>query len=661
MISCLRTSGVWVVGVVCAAILAAGARAATVDISSGTLIAIPSNGIATPYPSSIVVTGNPNEVVTGLKVELRGLTHTFPDDLDILLVSPAGQWVTLMSDSGGGGDVSSITLGFDDAAPAKLTDTATLSTGTNLVTNYEGVDPFPAPAPGNSPVIATNLAALIGTSVNGNWRLYVLDDAAGDEGSIATGWRLTLTTEPAPAPKAIISEFRLRGPSSGTDEYMEIHNASDRPLVVESVDGSAGWALASANGILFVVTNGTVLPARGHFLGVNSAGYSLLNVPAGPGTTAAGDILFLADVADNAGLALFRSASPTNLNLGTRLDAVGSTLETNTLFKEGVGYPALSAADISLYSIESAFIRNRSSGSPKDSDDNAADFLYLDTGGWSIGAGQRLGAPGPENLSSPQRLATGDTLLEMDLLHPPAGVTGAPNRVRSFVSDPPNNSSLGTLAFNRKFTNKSAANLTRLRFRIVDLTTFSSPPGNADLRVRSSVGSQVPLGNGSTSFVGAAVLEVPPFQPTGGGFNSALSASSISVSNPLLPGASVLLQFLLGVEQAGHYRFAIIPEAVPGLPSEAMLVVGDTETAGGEVESGGGEVIRNVQFSGGNPVIEFSASPIQRYLFQFSTNFFADTPTWTTVTGTNAGGYGTLSLTGETSAAAGMIRVISAP
>ena len=195
----------------------------------------------------------------------------------------------------------------------------------------------------------------------------------------------------------------------------------------------------------------------------------------------------------------------------------------------------------------------------------------------------------------------------------------------------------------------------------MDLTTFSSPPGNADLRVRSSVSSQVPLGNGSTSVVGAAVLESPPFQPVGGGFNATLSATSIAVSNPLLPGASVLLQFLLGVEQAGHYRLALIPETTPGLPSEAMLVVGDTETAGTEVESGGGEVIRNVQFGGGNPVIEFSASPIQRYYFQVSTNFFTDAPTWTTVTGANAVGYGTLTLTGETSVAAGVIRVISAP
>ena len=457
-------------------------------------------------------------------------------------------------------------------------------------------------------------------------------------------------------PKAVISELRLSGPSGAEDEYIKIHNHTDRPLVVESVDGSAGWAVASTNEILFVIPNGTVLPARGHYLGINGSSYSLFAVPAGPGLSADGDIAFLSDIPDHAGVALFRSASPTNLTLATRLDAVGSTLETNPLFEEGAGYPAVTPA-----TLEHALVRNRSSGQPKDSDDNAADFLFMDTSGAATATGQRLGAPGPEEISSPQHLGVGAVLLEMDLLDPAAGVTGAPNRVRSFVPDPPNNSSLGTLAFNRRFTNKSAASLTRLRFRLVDLTTFPSPPGNADLRARSSVGSLVPLVNNTTSFVGAAVLEVPPGQPLGGGFNATLSASSISVSNPLLPGASVALQFLFGVQQAGHYRLAMIPETVPGLPSEAMLVVGDTQTSGGEVESGGGEVIRGVQIAGGNPVVQFPASPLQWYLFQFSTNIFADPPTWTTITDTNAGSYGTLSLTGETSSAAGVIRVISAP
>ena len=37
------------------------------------------------------------------------------------------------------------------------------------------------------------------------------------------------------------------------------------------------------------VPNGTVIPNRGHYLCVNSVGYSLASYPAGNGTTATGD------------------------------------------------------------------------------------------------------------------------------------------------------------------------------------------------------------------------------------------------------------------------------------------------------------------------------------------------------------------------------------
>jgi hypothetical protein len=40
-------------------------------------------------------------------------------------------------------------------------------------------------------------------------------------------------------------------------------------------------------------------------------------------------------------------------------------------------------------------------GLPKDTNDNAADFIFVDTDGTSAGAVRRLGAPGPENLASP--------------------------------------------------------------------------------------------------------------------------------------------------------------------------------------------------------------------------------------------------------------------
>lgn len=65
-------------------------------------------------------------------VKLKDLSHTYPDDLDILLVGPGGQKVLLMSDAGG-------------------------------------------------------------ISPNNTWQLFLRDDDAQDRGSIVSEWELTIT------------------------------------------------------------------------------------------------------------------------------------------------------------------------------------------------------------------------------------------------------------------------------------------------------------------------------------------------------------------------------------------------------------------------------------------------------------------------------------
>ena len=52
-------------------------------------ITIPSQGVAGPYPSVIAVSGV-SGTVSKLTVTLLGLNHTFPDDVDVLLVGPDG-------------------------------------------------------------------------------------------------------------------------------------------------------------------------------------------------------------------------------------------------------------------------------------------------------------------------------------------------------------------------------------------------------------------------------------------------------------------------------------------------------------------------------------------------------------------------------------------
>ena len=63
---------------------------------------------ATPYPSTCVVSGVTG-TVSDVNVNINGLTHTYPDDIDMLLVSPDGQNAIFMSDAGGGTPLSAAT------------------------------------------------------------------------------------------------------------------------------------------------------------------------------------------------------------------------------------------------------------------------------------------------------------------------------------------------------------------------------------------------------------------------------------------------------------------------------------------------------------------------------------------------------------------------
>ena len=122
---------------------------------------------------------------------------------------------------------------------------------------------------------------------------------------------------------------------------------------------------------------------------------------------------------------------------------------------------------------------------PKDTDNNAADFIFDDTNGTSAGAGQRLGAPGPQNLSSPisaeapfASAPPGRERARLRCAEPGPGLHERPREQLDVRH---------ALDLRRRFVNNTGGNVTRLRFRVVDLTTFPAPSGFADLRPRTSV------------------------------------------------------------------------------------------------------------------------------------------------------------------------------
>ena len=175
--------------------LSSGAGAANDLVFSNNTSITVNDSSSSPYPSNIVVNNGSLSTVTRVRVVLKQLTHSFPDDMDIILVGPGGRRTMLMSDAGGANfGVSNVTLTFSSTAAAVLPDASAPATGTYRPANYDPVDDnFPAPGPGTLTSEPADLSVFNLTNPNGTWNLYVADDALGDVGQIAGGWELILT------------------------------------------------------------------------------------------------------------------------------------------------------------------------------------------------------------------------------------------------------------------------------------------------------------------------------------------------------------------------------------------------------------------------------------------------------------------------------------
>jgi hypothetical protein len=150
---------------------------------------------ATPYPALLTVAGLRRGKLLDLNVTLHGFTQTTPRDVDLLLVGPNGRSAVIMSDVGDdviNDEVTNLTLVLDDQAPLLLPATERLVSGSfrpqNVAVMGDEADPFPAPASFTPNV---TLSTFTGINPNGTWRLFVVDDVGGDEGSLA-GWSLTI-------------------------------------------------------------------------------------------------------------------------------------------------------------------------------------------------------------------------------------------------------------------------------------------------------------------------------------------------------------------------------------------------------------------------------------------------------------------------------------
>lgn len=219
-------------------------RDTRVVVNSGTFsspvpVSILEVGPANPYPSTVLVSGLTG-AVSFLRVVLTNLSHSYPDDLDLLLVGPSGQSVLFMSDVGGEFACNNTSLVFDDGALNFLPDSAQIISGLDRPSNY-GSDPdsFVAPAPAGP--YSTNLAIFRHTNPNGVWSLFIMDDATKDSGSLG-GWSLIFSVTPtrlsiSQSGSSVTLTFATEADASYQVEYKDnLNDANWTPL--ESVPGT---------------------------------------------------------------------------------------------------------------------------------------------------------------------------------------------------------------------------------------------------------------------------------------------------------------------------------------------------------------------------------------------------------------------------------------
>jgi len=367
-----------------------------------------------------------------------------------------------------------------------------------------------------------------------------------------TGIGTILNDDAVPVGALVISEFRLSGPGGVNDEFIEIANTTSADITVYTTDASPGFSVAKSGGTpVFVIPNGTVIPARGHFLGVNSVGYSLNNY--GGLNAATPDVTWTSGIVDNTGLALFATADQPSYFVSTPLDAVGFT--TATQYAEGP--TGLTGIGVGPFAHNYSFVRKHQIGpgaALQDTGDNAADFALVAVDAGSYGSTTAiLGGPSPENLAA-----------ETEQWNTQVTMSGGGGTFTGVVNVSPK-----ALEFPRTFTNNTGGTVTALRMKITSITTANSPGGVADLRPTDSNTVGPFQGLTLEGMPSAGYFVTTPFVPVGpypagtlpnGGLNSTWRVTT----GPIGPGGTVDVNFRVEYSISGApFLLWVVPEAKP--------------------------------------------------------------------------------------------------
>ena len=261
-------------------------------------INIPLVGPATNYPSTINVSGM-SGTITNLELTLSKLSHQFITEVDMLLVSPSGQKVMIMSHIAEGRSVSNITVTLTDSSPFPLPQSFDLWPEPLQPTDWVGTNVLPAPAPAR-PYGATAFSTFNGLSANGNWTLYINDNFSPDQGVVSGGWSLLIATTGGSATGPTISDIPNQTTISNvpTAAIPFVITDPDTPLAsLTLTKSSSNPTVVPTNNIVFGGSGSnrtvTVTPAAGQL------GSSTITVTVSDGANSASDNFLLTVTATN--------------------------------------------------------------------------------------------------------------------------------------------------------------------------------------------------------------------------------------------------------------------------------------------------------------------------------------------------------------------------
>jgi hypothetical protein len=157
----------------------------------------------------------------------------------------------------------------------------------------------------------------------------------------------------------VISEFRVRGPNGGNDEFIELYNLSSAPVAI------GGWKVNGSNNAgttttRATITAGVVLNPGCHYLLTNTA------TSGGPYSgTVTGDQTYSTGITDDGGIAVLTASN-------VIVDQVG--MSAGSAYKEGTPLASLGSTNTN-HGYER--LPGGGSGSGQDTDNNTNDFHVI--------------------------------------------------------------------------------------------------------------------------------------------------------------------------------------------------------------------------------------------------------------------------------------------